>query len=88
MKKFLIFLFAFGFLLKISPAVLALDINGVSLISPTPTPTPTPEPTTLPFTNVWQLIIIGLAVAIIWGLIFVFILNLKKGDKSGKRKKK
>ena len=46
-KKFLIFLFVFCFLLRISPEVLALDINirepiTTPIILPTETPTPTP----------------------------------------------
>ena len=97
-KKFLIFLFVFGFLLRISPEVLALDINiprvattpiilptdQEVLTSPTPRPTPTPEislpPTSLPSTNVWQLTTIGLAAAIVGGLIVALV--LKKGGRN------
>jgi len=83
-KEFLIFLFVFGFLLKIFPEILSLSVAGASLTSPTPQPTPAPEPTTLPSTDVWQLTIAGLAVVIAGGLMIAFV--FKKSDKSSKRK--
>jgi len=125
-KKFLIILFVFGFLLIIPQGALALDINiprvittpiilptttptptsaplikprAVTtivlpptatssptstptqevLISPTPQPTPTPQISPLPTpagpTNIWQLTTIGLAGAIIGGMIVALVLK-------------
>jgi MFS superfamily sulfate permease-like transporter len=59
------------------------EIEEEILTSPTPLPTPTPEvslpPTSLPSTNVWQLTTIGLAAAIVGGLIVA--LALRSGSK-------
>lgn len=133
-KKFLIFLLVFGFLLKFSPEVLANIPRVVTtpiiiptttpaptptpallikprvvttivlpptatvsptatptsqptqevLTSPTPQPTPTPQISPLPTssassTNIWQLTTVGLAAALVGGLIAA--LALKKGGK-------